>query len=628
MQLDAVQKVSRASARVMKDTELVQAHNILVKIHATNFAGNEETESNGLARTDVVKAAAVLEEELERRSLLGEPGESALYQEATTARENHIRRSMTSKLLMCHDGTFIDLPGGAITIENQRTIDKIDNLVGDELLKAVAKRWSPDGSRFVVSSRFPAEIPYHVALEMNAQHIDGVDIDEVRIERGASTDTFDEFFVVGKQVRGILKVFGQRVQFVDGFTPYVFTEQAKADGWMPPDGESALPAMLELDVPVEMRYWKAAEDSDPIEIRDMIVTSGLMKNVGIVDGEFRRIVTKHVVPELHPVAPHDFASPDIAITPIEMASEFVRDWDNISFLTTQDAQGAVESVKSINGDYLLEAPYAESAIDTLSKLGRPFVLKGHAGCLFVASVPIPNNEFIIWKDAALEIVDVDSILKQEPPGTVAQTLIFDKKKFTREQAIRWAKGHNFKADKVDETENSYRLRQRAPGDFARMRTISITDGVQMVVGVLKQATDKSDHDSSVNVQFVSKADEKAPTEERIVFGVVLEPDIVDSQSDTYDAETIKVAAYKYMEQFQNTGFMHKVLVNQDVKILESYLAPVDMTIEGRAIKKGTWLMAVRVLSDVLWKGIQEGKITGYSIGGYAVRTPEGDAAQA
>ena len=64
-------------------------------------------------------------------------------------------------------------------------------------------------------------------------------------------------------------------------------------------------------------------------------------------------------------------------------------------------------------------------------------------------------------------------LKGESKTTV-QTLICPKSSFTREEAVAWAKEHDFKADKVDETEDSYRLRQRDPGDFQEgsFRTIS------------------------------------------------------------------------------------------------------------------------------------------------------------
>lgn len=110
-------------------------------------------------------------------------------------------------------------------------------------------------------------------------------------------------------------------------------------------------------------------------------------------------------------------------------------------------------------------------------------------------------------------------------------------------------------------------------------------------------------------------------EERYVFGVVLEPDVVDAQNDTYDAPTIRATAHRYMERFQNIGLMHKGLVNDKVKILESFLAPVDMEIDGQAVRKGSWMLGARVLDDTLWSAVKQGEITGFSIGGNAVRKP-------
>ena len=62
-------------------------------------------------------------------------------------------------------------------------------------------------------------------------------------------------------------------------------------------------------------------------------------------------------------------------------------------------------------------------------------------------------------------------------------------------------------------------------------------------------------------------------------------------------------------------------------MLESYLAPTDFTIGELAVRKGTWLLAVRVLSDELWERVKSGDLTGFSIGGSARRVPEPAPAQ-
>lgn len=80
-------------------------------------------------------------------------------------------------------------------------------------------------------------------------------------------------------------------------------------------------------------------------------------------------------------------------------------------------------------------------------------------------------------------------------ATEVQSLIFPKGKWRSEAAVKkWAKDHDFHSGKVDETEQSWRLRQREPGDFVRMRTICLNPGrdtdmddcrVKAVVGPIK-----------------------------------------------------------------------------------------------------------------------------------------------
>lgn len=112
-------------------------------------------------------------------------------------------------------------------------------------------------------------------------------------------------------------------------------------------------------------------------------------------------------------------------------------------------------------------------------------------------------------------------------------------------------------------------------------------------------------------------------EEHYVLGVVLEPETVDSQRDIYSAEEVRRTAHRFMERYRNIGLMHRVNVNDKVTILESYIAPTDFDLNGQHVKAGTWLLAVRVNDPEMWAAVKSGALTGFSIGGSAVRRPEG-----
>ncbi len=113
-----------------------------------------------------------------------------------------------------------------------------------------------------------------------------------------------------------------------------------------------------------------------------------------------------------------------------------------------------------------------------------------------------------------------------------------------------------------------------------------------------------------------------PNDERYVLGIVLEPEVVDAQGDIYSTDEIRAAAHRFMEEFGGLGLMHRLRVNDEVKVLESYLAPTDFTVGDITVRKGTWMLAVRVLSDELWDRVKSGDLTGFSIGGSARRVPE------
>jgi len=80
---------------------------------------------------------------------------------------------------------------------------------------------------------------------------------------------------------------------------------------------------------------------------------------------------------------------------------------------------------------------------------------------------------------------------QDKPSTDVQTVIFDKDKFNLDRAKKWLKTHDFKVPAVDETDDSFRFRQKEPGTFKEesFRTIELTEGVKSVIGRPKTASD-------------------------------------------------------------------------------------------------------------------------------------------
>jgi SAM-dependent methyltransferase len=111
---------------------------------------------------------------------------------------------------------------------------------------------------------------------------------------------------------------------------------------------------------------------------------------------------------------------------------------------------------------------------------------------------------------------------------------------------------------------------------------------------------------------------KVNQEKQIVYGIVLSPGEIDLQGDIVSEEEIEKCCHKFMLESQKIFFQH--LMPASAKVVESYIAPQDLTLGSGQVKKGAWVMAVKVLDSEIWESVKKGKITGFSIGGYGKRT--------
>lgn len=145
---------------------------------------------------------------------------------------------------------------------------------------------------------------------------------------------------------------------------------------------------------------------------------------------------------------------------------------------------------------------------------------------------------------------------------------------------------------------------------------------------------KSENDVEIITRFLGSSSYNSPEdfdfegvsikkdqELHLVTGIVLEPDPDngngDGQGDTYTEDEIRKTAHQFLASYmgQGNGLKHQSYGHKNLRIVESYLAPIGMTIEKTVVKKGTWIMSTWVLDEDVWKGIKSGEITGYSIRG-------------
>lgn len=112
---------------------------------------------------------------------------------------------------------------------------------------------------------------------------------------------------------------------------------------------------------------------------------------------------------------------------------------------------------------------------------------------------------------------------------------------------------------------------------------------------------------------------KSKGDQQIVYGIVSEPDTIDLQGDRLSKEEIEKACHRFMLTSQRIGKEHEGPAKAD--IIESYIAPLDFTCGGQTVRKGSWVMAVKIHDPDLWEAVKSGNITGFSIAGTGDRTP-------
>lgn len=221
-----------------------------------------------------------------------------------------------------------------------------------------------------------------------------------------------------------------------------------------------------------------------------------------------------------------------------------------------------------------------------------------------------------------------------------QSIHFDKDDFTPAQAKKWLQDNDFKSSdferatgtkkpvaKCYESESPSRVHARfkiedgsviltdldinlRPGDV----TEDIISQFSKLGTTLAQKKPTSAKKASHNVDMrVLKMNKP----EQIVFGVVMEPEVVDGEGEVTSATEIRKAAHNYLKNHRLIKREH--VDDTECVPVESYIAPEDFTMNKENVIKGAWLMGIHVPDKQLWKQVENHELNAFSVGGTAQR---------
>ena len=655
LQRAAVEEVDRPSLRKKTDADLASINGRLERLYNLHFAEltGIEVSATGLEKASIVVAAAHVHEELERRGLLdpesGDAHDSYLYSEAWGLREQGFAVAKQGAVYQTKTAIALDLGMG----QDFEVVLLRETNCGD--VEVMAKRWNSNGSR----DHLPLKGRWHDFLPMAKAEREH-QVATLVVEKGAEKENYTEFHLSGG-ICGALHVSKTSIRLAEDVRPYVLSEDAVAKGWMPEEGESAIPSTLAQDIPIGYRYWKAAVGEDPRAIRDALVQSGILDDLAPVNGSLHKVNASWTLSEPCDVAAGEFAeAPSTAQTGVFAALKVLPEFDFAPLSVAQKFATALAKgeLEPSDGDLLLafdddaaEDTEIDALVAHLQKHTGGFLVAhpdspeareglAAAGCLFTMRAA-PDHLFVSSRAPVGKVKMVGNDLP-DPEIARAFKAFFKATNMSKTEYERFeAKGGKPKAG-MGELLGKTTLDDWSPADAKRAagyttalktaRSNKAEADTLLALGYNPKRGQSVDEDESEEAGLkrkmkrllkresrILKADEE---EERLVYGIVLEPETVDAQDDVYSEEEVRTAAHVFMEEFRNTGLMHRALVNDHVKILESYLAPVAMTVSGVQVRKGTWLMAMRVKNDKMWDAVKTGELTGFSIGGHARREPD------
>lgn len=114
------------------------------------------------------------------------------------------------------------------------------------------------------------------------------------------------------------------------------------------------------------------------------------------------------------------------------------------------------------------------------------------------------------------------------------------------------------------------------------------------------------------IKAIAKTDSE---EQRLVYGIVYEPDELDAHGDFMTSEEIEKAAHQFLKDARNVDKQHNFQKGYG-EVVESYIAPQNFQVGEETVKKGSWVLVTKA-SEEIWNDIKNGKITGYSMAGTA-----------
>ncbi len=118
-----------------------------------------------------------------------------------------------------------------------------------------------------------------------------------------------------------------------------------------------------------------------------------------------------------------------------------------------------------------------------------------------------------------------------------------------------------------------------------------------------------------------------PTERGLATGIVMEPDVTDTQGQIASAADVEAAMIYWACNGGAVDLMHsfEAIVDERVDVVEFWICRAAFKLGEKDVTPGTWLMTTKWQVDGrYWAAIKDGTFNAYSIGGLGTTEPIDD----
>lgn len=170
------------------------------------------------------------------------------------------------------------------------------------------------------------------------------------------------------------------------------------------------------------------------------------------------------------------------------------------------------------------------------------------------------------------------------------------------------------------------IRQLAAIESSKLKKDDVEKAQPTIAQVHQPGSDKKDKDKDKeddaevekdDIQFyvpIAKIDRK----KQKIYGIVLEPEVTDTQDDTMSVDEIEKTAEGFMSKSRRIGLRHRQLA-EGVTLTDNYVTQGPAKLGKQNLAVGTWIIGVKVNNPTLWAGIEKGEYNGFSVGGHGKR---------